>query len=244
MPVAKVVSILGIAALVLAGCASVEKQNSATTAEHGGSGKKLEISYEINRSLTSEYFGMVEFTFSNKTDHWLEIRNIELKIPDDDLRNTVVLTTGRDFENWRYAARKRLAIENHNQQAFFGSLALVASVATISGNRQTSAMGAGALVATGTSYAISELAKSRNQAQGNALFPRGHLLHNPERIPPGMFVDKWLLLDTSNVTAKKILTTMDMLVSYADDTSDTYTVQIYQWDTKAWHYGWQKNKLK
>lgn len=63
-------SLLLVLSLILSGCATVNKRNQADTINQVDNTQKLSLSYEINKTLSSEHFGLIELNFQNPDDKW------------------------------------------------------------------------------------------------------------------------------------------------------------------------------
>lgn len=237
-------SLFLLLSLVLSGCASVDKRNQAYTINQVDNNQKLSLSYEVNESLSSEHFGLIELNFQNPSDKWVAIKNVELIIEDKSLADSVRLTSGLEFENWRKAMRKQIAISNQNTSMFVSGLLLASAVGTSDSNETVSTAGLVGLGATLGSQTVREISADIDRVEANALFPQTHLLNTPEKVPPTLFLDKWLLVDTSEVAANQALRKIELKVTYADSTEDMYAIDIVNYKDGRLTHDWQKQKLK
>jgi hypothetical protein len=235
--------ILLVLSLVISGCASVNKRNQAETINQTDSTQKLSLSYEINKPLSSEHFGLIELNFQNPGDKWVAIKNIELIIEDNSLAESVRLTSGLEFDNWRKAMRKQIAISNHNTSMLVSGLLLASAVASADSNETVSAAGTIGLGVTLGSHTVREISADIDRVEANGLFPQTHLLATPEKVPPTLFLDKWLLVDTSDVAQDRVLRKLEVKVTYADSTEDLYVINIDNYKDRKFVNNWQKQKV-
>lgn len=229
--------------IVCNGCADIQKRNHSEPIGIVKGETRLSISSEINTDFSSEYFGMVELVLFNQKGTWLEVKNIEINISDKELRNSIKLTSGMDLENWHKAMKKKIAVERYNQSVVSTSLFLTGLVAAGAGRTSSVRAGAGIAALSLASQTVSELQYSKSNIERVGLFPSGHLLKNPDRIPPGLFLEKWLVIDTSDVRALKLLKSFELKITYSDDVSEIYNIVLLQYDNDAYTYNWQRGTL-
>lgn len=235
--------ILLVLSLILSGCASVNKRNQAETINQTDSKQKLSLSYEINKDLSSEHFGLIELNFQNPSNKWVAIKDVELIIQDKSLADSVRLTSGLEFDNWRKAMRKQITISNHNTSMLVSGLLLASAVATSDSNETVSTAGLVGLGATLGSQTVREISAGIDRVEANALFPQTHLLNTPEKVPPTLFLDKWLLVDTSDVAQNRVLRKLEVKVTYADSTEDLYVINVDNYKDRKFVNDWQKQKV-
>ena len=236
----KIIGVIALSVLCVA-CAGVEKRNQSELIGHEKQDGRLEISAEINKYLSSDYFGMIELVFVNRKNTWLRIQNIDIEIDDKELEKSIKLTTGIELQNWHKAMKKKIAIGRYNQSIISSSLILAGVVAGSSGRSDSNHAAGIGLAAVGlSSYTLSELANVKNDVEQVGLFPSGHLLSNPDIIPPALFLEKWLLIDTSEVKKPELLKSFNMKITYSDNISETYHVVLLYSDEDIKKYKWQR----
>lgn len=235
-------SLLLIVAVFLSGCASIKKRNHIEAATEVDGGNKLSISYEINSQLSSEHFGMFEFIFHNPSDKWVIIKSVELII-DDKLEKSVKLTSGLEFDNWRNAMRKTIAVRNYNTSVLISGLMVASAVAASSSDSSVRNTGLAGFGLTAGSQTVRQFSQAKDRVESANLFPQSHLLRTPEKVPPRLFIEKWLLVDTSELDESTYLNKFALKVTYDDLTEDTFPVAAIQPKRKKF-IDWQKEKRK
>ena len=230
--------------LFFTGCATVNKRNAASTINHTSQGQKLSLTYEINKELSSEHFGLIELNFKNPSDKWVDIKNVELIIRDEYLANAVKLTSGLEFDNWRKAMRKKVAISNQNTSVLVSGLLLASAAVASDSNKSANTIGTLGVTAAIGSQTVRQISSDINQVEANSLFPQAHILTAPEKVPPSLFLDKWLLVDTSEVAPNMFLRELELKVTYQDASEDLYAINVIRYKDGRKVNDWQKEKIK
>lgn len=196
-------ALVGLA--LIEGCATVasgdygvalDPHNQPARSAEAGSG--LRISAGEIGDLASRYFGAIEVTFENNSPTWVQIDKVDLDFGTPDKNRSVLIPWGADIDTWEQATRQRNAIEYVNKQTALALLAFGGGLLQAGGGRRTSAQ-IGGVVAAGAVGALvaQDLTDKAQAAQRVGRFPDTHLLDTPIRIPPGLFVKRWLLLYTA-----------------------------------------------
>lgn len=189
--------------VVMTGCASVHSGRYAS--EVNGRGEEvtsvvkspLIISAKLNIGMSSEYFGMIEFTFENQSDEWIRLSNIVLHPENEANSEHIKIIGGEELDQWYSSTLAKKAISDHNFAVGAGLL-LGAGVAAMAKDNGSGVSSAGAVLA-GTSVASMTLKgfnEQLNKLEGPAIFPKTHLFHSDVLIPPKLFTRKWLVLNT------------------------------------------------
>jgi len=199
------VGVVGLALITCgAGCASIAPGKYARPIdEHGQLAESprtragLKISAREIRSLASEHFGFVEFTFENTTSHWIQIEHVELGFGDPAKDRNVYVPWGSELESWRRAIEERNLVRETNAETALAALALSgALVAAGTSDRGTRAAG-GLIAASAVGSALVMHADQRVKAAQDARpFPETHLLELPFPVPPGLHSKRWIVLNT------------------------------------------------
>lgn len=235
--------IICILCLIITGCASVHK-NIEAVSYGSNTSDKLKISAEINDDLSSEYFGMIEFTLENLTGDWLSIKSISIDVPGTENDENIRFTTGSDFRTWSRAISKRNRIEQYNSSLAYGAIIGVSSAAAIaSENDDVKRVARDVASVSAAAYSAQKVNAERKLAESNAYFPEGHILYGPQRIPPGLFTEAWLLINTDNDAMEKLVNTLDIVITYQENQSENYRVKLFNATDKTYtfKYKWQRN---
>ena len=229
--------------LAIVGCASVHKGRTAKTL---GSGEesRLKISSKINGRLSSEYFGMIEFTLENLTGSWVTVDSVEILIPQENVKDEHVnFTTGEDFNVWGQAIRKRNSVQNYNSSLAFGAIVGLSSAASaLSDNNKTKRAADSVAVAGTAAYAAKRLGENRNSVEGSPIYPSNHLLNKNHRIPPGLFSESWLLINTANDSLDVMIDELDIKVTYANKKEpEVYRVTLFNSSDSRHLIKWQRS---
>lgn len=188
---------------VLVGCAQVHsgpygmpvdpsnRPTGSRTTEAG-----LKISADELTRWSSPQFGMIEVTFENEGTEWLEVRDVHVSMPPEQLPGTTILTSAR-IAAFREAARRRSEIDQHNVAIALGILTVGGMVVSETSDGPTGAVGAlGATAGLAGLIAVEEGA-SADRASHVEPYPESHLLSGPFSVGPGLFAKKWIVLETS-----------------------------------------------
>jgi hypothetical protein len=151
---------------------------------------------ELTR-YSSRYFGALVVTFENRTADWVRVERVSLDFQSVPHNDGIFIPWGDDLASWASATEQRDAIREANADAALGVLALGGMVAATAGGRGPAGR-VGGVVALGS---IVALAANHDEAGlSGALqaqpFGEGHLLTVPFSVPPGLFVRKWIVLNT------------------------------------------------
>lgn len=198
--------LLGIALFV--GCATVDYKHSAYLVEENGVDLKKAPS-EIGLSITGEevnyfsgkYFGMIALNFRNNTDEWIYLKNIDVDFGSPAINKTIFYPIGKEYIAWKNAIVEQKDIDEHNRQAFWGSLAITGILASeFSQNDNIKVAGNVAALTSAGLMAASEYQNILRDVEGVDLFPENHLLSGEIVIPPGFFAKRWILVNSNDET--------------------------------------------
>ena len=227
--------------VILSGCASVHYTHFAETEnqskEASGNGAGLIISAEEDRALSSTYFGVIKFTFENKSNDWIRVKNVAIDFENDILNREVIIPTGNDLKVWAKAVQQKKAIEDANSRAFLGTLVALGGLAVAtSGNRSTQNFGGALYVTSATALAVGAVNEHLDALQKPGILPGTHLLSQGFSIPPGFFQRKWLLLFTKK--PKEIPFVSTLFITYAlEDGSTEKARVVFRWQPSRWQFG-------
>ncbi len=230
--------------VILSGCASVHYKHFAElenqSKEVSGNNTGLVISAEEDRALSSTYFGVVKFTFENKSNDWIRVKNVAIDFEDDILNREVMIPTGNDLKVWAKAVQQKKAIEDANSRAFLGTLTVLGGLAAAtSGNRSTQNFG-GALYVTGaTALAVNAVNENLDTLQKPGVLPETHILSQGFSIPPGFFQRKWILLFTKNPKEIPFVSTIYLTYTLEDGAIEKVKVVFRRRVPQRARSGWQ-----
>jgi hypothetical protein len=238
----RTVSLL-ICMYLLHGCAGMHKEVMATNASEGAA-SPLRISAEVNNRLSSEYFGMLEFTIENTTDQWIEIDRFIVDAGKAQNRH-ILFTLGKDFETWSRAILARNKIEDFNTAMAFGSI--IAGAAVVSSNTSSDSLSDASRIVGGMTVAslgIEGISTLRDSAEGMGIIPEGHLLQEHIRVPPGLFVNAWLLMNTAHHEHNLPITEIYLEAYYHDGGTETFKIPLFRDTDDLGKYAWQSISQK
>ena len=93
-----------IAIFVFTSCASYHKSEIGTVSVNDSKFSEdkngLIVSASLNEYFSSEYFGLIDFVFENKTGNWLNLHDISISLNNDKLDSTVKVTMGNELDVW------------------------------------------------------------------------------------------------------------------------------------------------
>ena len=157
------------------------------------------ISVKENERLSSQNFGLLEFTFENITDEWIRIKTCKIGFGSDEIEKNITLTSGEDLVVWNKAVEQIASISDYNTTLVLGTISALGTTisATSRNNSVKNVSGTIGLTAL-SSLAVNELNKIRDNIQSGDIFPENHLYSKGFNIPPGLFVKRWVLLNSKN----------------------------------------------
>jgi len=244
------VFLLLISIVFFSSCASIHSDYYGNEVRKDGSlsnDKKtdmgLVISVEEDIDMSSAYFGMLYFTFENKTQNWIRIKNIRIDFKSDAVNPNVRFTSGYDLKAWYASIIKKKQISEFNRQMFLGTMSVIGGImATTSGNKTARAIGATAFMGAMTSLSVDEYRKSLDRVQKTKIFPENHLFYNQFVVPPGLFQKKWLVLNSANHKKTGYLSYLYIVYKTMDGKEETVRLQF-----RSPYHGysqWQKDMYK
>ena len=190
-----------LAILLFTGCASVNLRNEAVNDGAGSADAQsdLALTWDLNPDLSSEYFGYFNFNFANRSDKWHTLTGMRIVFPDEKQNKEVKVVLGRELSEWYEAQMKVIAVREFNQSVAAGLTAGVgAGIAGLAGNREAQAAGAALAVGAAGYLAVEEFGKARESLRLSRMIPRNHLLADSLVVPPGLFAQRWVLLNSAN----------------------------------------------
>ena len=192
------------AAMMFTGCETVDKSNYAESVtkvageDEGKTKTGLVISGDEADSISTEYFGTVEFVFRNTTDEWIRVKNLKISFGDENIDKNVLVPVGQDLYEWQKAFTKQLAIDYRNKSRFLATAAFISGAVTAATSDSKEANRAAAVFGTAVAaMAINDInsaAKMENMAA--TAYPEDHLLGGNFAVPPGLFANKFIVLNS------------------------------------------------
>ena len=153
--------------------------------------KGLVISCELDTDKSSNYFGAFNFVFENKSDKWMVLKDIRISFLSEVQNRNVGIPVGVQYSAW-VQGRQNLEDYNNKKAAFL--TALVGGLAAATSNDDLTQKSGVAL----TVVTLAAMANATNYNEIVAGLPPYHLLRGDIVIPPGMFMKRWVLLNSTN----------------------------------------------
>jgi hypothetical protein len=195
-----------------AGCATVSSGSYAGSVDEQGrplsrAADEPLISAGELTDLSSPYFGALEITFENESSEWIRITGVELDFGSPELNQAVFVPAGQDLQSWQDATSTRNAIAQTNRETALGLIALGAAVLGAVSDRGSAGevLGGLALLGSVTVLTVGEYAKGVKDSERVKLFPSTHLFGGPFGVPPGLFIKRWVVLNTQGVAQRQCL---------------------------------------
>lgn len=218
------------AALFSASCASIEYANAGQQVNDNNklsdrevSDLGLKISAEENVQLGSDYFGVINFSFINTSQEWIYIKNIKLDF-GDGINENIRIISGKDIYAWKESTLHRNQIDEYNMKLFLGTVALAGAFMSESGNKYAGKTGELMLLGAYSSLSVKELNDSQKKINYPAIFPQNHLLSGEIIVPPGLFVKKWIVVNSRNHDKIGIIKKFD--IEYETKSNDKERIRI------------------
>ncbi|MGK5092534.1 hypothetical protein WDW89_11045 [Deltaproteobacteria bacterium TL4] len=191
--------------LINYGCAKIHSGNIATPvrsesnvpSQQGAMG--LIVSGEENNNLSSPYFGVIDFTFENTSQGWIKLSQVKVYFENDTINENVQFTSGKELKVWMESTQKKVVMDLHNKQVAYGSIAGVGlGLAATGDDPQTRNMGLAMYLGTFAALAVDSFQDQASGLEQTKVFPQTHLFAKDFMIPPGLFIKKWVVLNSKN----------------------------------------------
>jgi len=158
----------------------------------------IKIEADLLSNYCSEYFGPATFRFTNKSDQWKTLKNVSINFQNEAVDRNISIVTGPALGIWYRSISAKVAYDNMVNQLILGTIAVIGLAAT--GARDTSTATAGAALALGSTgmLAVHGIDTVRTQIKTAGVVPDNHLLYDDIVVPPGLFADRWILLNTQD----------------------------------------------
>jgi hypothetical protein len=155
----------------------------------------LKVSADELPRWSSPHIGMIEVTFENEGAEWVEIRDVHVDLPPEQLPGTTIMAGGR-IAAYRDALRRKEQIEEQNLSVALGILTLSGIVLAETTEGLPKAAGAvGATAGIGT-LLVMDQSSDADRASHIEPYPESHLLGGPFVVGPELFTKKWIALET------------------------------------------------
>lgn len=242
---------------LLSGCASRQLANKATVlATNDTTGLaaagEMRFTYEVKEEFSTEYFGMVGFVLENNTNEWMTIDSITI-ISDSLQQSNINITGGGDIGTWFTSMNKVKQIEATNRQRLWGTISLIATVGAVSLKDKTASnIAAATALGSGAVLTLERYNAIRNQIDLMNYFPEDHLMRTPFRIPPGLGVDKWMVVNTQVRRVDVITPSLSVTVHFNGGKSRSYQLDFLKqfssnpnpYAAKTYTGIWQRNSIR
>lgn len=129
----------------------------------------------LDRQHSSDYFGVFEFVFKNRTERWLKLENVRVSFKDDSASKYINVADKEQLVQW-------LKVIPFQKRLTRGSLE--ESILSIG----TGLTGLAGLLAP----AADALGLEPDEASGST-YPDNHLYADQLVVPPGLITEKWIL---------------------------------------------------
>lgn len=219
--------IIFVFVVLLSGCTSRQLAIRAVDISFPVSSHGIRFSYEVKNEFSTEYFGMFGFVIENTSHQWMTVDSIEISGVRGEEEN-MVITGGSDLSVWFSSMNKEKQIESLNRQRLWGTISSITSLgAVVSKDNNTRLTAALAAAGSTTMLTIERYNAVRGMLDLSDYFPEDHILRTPFRIPPGLGVDKWMVIN-SQVVSKDILATRATIrIYYNGGSSKEYVIECF-----------------
>jgi hypothetical protein len=202
---------------------------------------KLRISAGERTRMSSLYFGQIEFTFENPTGEWITVEHVALDFGSAKNNQAVLFPWGARLDTWAAATTHRNAVRDANNALALELLAAGGAVAGAAGRHTPAARTAGgfASLAAMTAITATHTEARAETAEDVPIFEGSHLFNVPFDVPPGLFVKRWLVVNTPSDPSLGCLTSVVMAYELSDKTSHRIALSIRnpeafgEWQSKA-----------
>jgi len=239
---------LVLPSLALVACASVASGPHGTYLDSAGQSSpaaaraaKLEVSAREIPEMSSRYFGEIEVTLENPTAEWVRVSKVGLDFGSPKINEAVYLPWGSQLDDWLEATRQRNAIEQENAAMVLMGLGLGASMVSAAAPAGTPGLRVAGGLATLGAWAGAVALASGGPAAGpdGPVFVGRHLLALPIDVPPGLFVKRFIVVNTPADPGLGCLAKMIVSYELADQTTHRVAVGFRGADASRGASQWQ-----
>jgi hypothetical protein len=184
----------------------------------------LDVSATLNEYFSSEYFGLIDFVFENKSGNWINLHDISISLNNENLNSTVKITLGSELDVWLESTIDKKRIDEQNKAMLRAGLGVLgSSILSASKNEVVKTTRAELMTGVMVSTVLSGIKRSMDFSTKVDL-PSKHLLFGNILIPPGLFVKRWIVLTTYNDAARIYLAKISLKMK--DDFNNSYDVKL------------------
>jgi hypothetical protein len=210
---------------------------------------KLKVSAREIPQMSSRYFGEIEFTIENPTARWIRMDQVALDFGSPKNNQAVYLPWGSQLDNWLEATRQRNAIRKENSEMALEILGLGGALLSIAAPGQPTGLrvaGGLATLAAITGAAAIATGEAGEAAADRPVFEGRHLLAMPIEVPPGLFVRRFVVVNTPGDSSLGCFTKVILSYELADKTSHRVAVEfrsgydpygVSEWQSDACPHG-------
>jgi hypothetical protein len=230
----------------VAGCAEISSGPQGTSVDALGrpsleaaKAAPLQVSAGEVSSMSSQYFDEIEFTFENPSGKWIRVEQVALDFGSQQNNQAVYFPWGTQLKSWADATSQRNAIKDANYASMLALLGVGGALVSAAAPR--GADGLHVLGGIASLGAVATMLAANVKAEAGAVdsgphFGGDHLFAGPFDVPPGLFVKRWLVINTPDRTALRCLTSVTMTYALADKTSHRVALVFRRIESP-----WQKN---
>jgi|GEM_PF-6600212 len=235
----------------LASCASISYQHVGVPVKDGrpdslfargdeSRSSPLKITMEMDEDLSSEYFGFFFFTLENKSDHWLVLKDIRYHFPLPAQDSNTQSISGAPFAQWYESMAKSLEIRGYKRDlALVGIAGVGYGLAALSKNKTAQIAGAAVGTAALATSVHDAVETNLDALQNPSLMDNQSLLADSILVPPGLFVKRWLLLNSTHHKVCGYISDLHLAYSSTDGGRDTVQFHFRDFE-KGLDSPWQK----
>jgi hypothetical protein len=242
--------ILFTATIFLCGCVSRQLANKAVDVTSDSTSADIRFTYEVKDEFSTEYFGMLGFVIENNTHQWITIDSVEVDAESGEKEN-MSITGGSDINTWFTSMNKAKQIESINKQRLWGTISFISTLGAVAAkNQETKQVAALGAIGSLTMLNIEQFNAIRRMIDLASYYPEDHLLRTPFRVPPGLGVDKWMVVNTQIAMNEKMVTQMKLKVYLNGGPPKEYVIEFLKNITKGTYAGtvysgnWQKKVVR
>ncbi len=209
--------------LLFAGCASTQYSTRAVETDTTVSGNAVRLTYEMKQEYSTEYFGMVNVALYNPTSSWIQVDSIMLDAVSSDDPDNMIITGGDDLATWFQSMNNEKLVESYNRQAVWGTISLGAAVGgALSQNEGVKGAAKSVSEFGHEMMTLEKFNMMRDQINLSNYFPEDHLLRTPFRIPPGLTVQKWMVINSQVKSRDQVVHGLKMKLYFDGNDEKNY----------------------
>lgn len=200
---------------------------------------QIVVSASEDRELATQYFGVIDLTFENKSSTWKRVASVDIDFGSDDLNDNVEIPLGSDLLDWANGATRVAAMRRYNlEMAGLVVSGVAYGVAASTTSPEVRRAAAAVALSGATVLTARTIDTQLDELHRAGLVPQEHLLSETFTIPPGLFTKRWITLRTKRNRDMPYVRSMVITLNYETGPSEAFLLRFREFDRpSSWQAG-------